>query len=411
MATTLRPLSLAARAGVAAAGACVAAIVLGGLTRLPITVLFGVILVGSLAMTAPMVRARVGPRAPIVLAVAAAALSPCVYVAAAIALSEPIVSAHFRGEAPLASLIVFAPPLLVIFAGVATLLAHWVVGRERRWLDRGLVLGTLVALVVGTLATTFAVRRSFAKPDPDRWIAAQPVVAELSSLRWSHTEVAPAHPADRPLETLRARLDAHTTLFSTCDAEGRCELSLLGSDRKPGPVVGVAAGRVILRSAQVGYVFSGADGGSGALDKQGVPQDLEVQDLATELSAPRGWIAGAGAALALAALAVVRARRCLARRDLVDGVVDGASVRLADGGRWPLPPGTTWPDGARVVACFPRVMPTFRSDHTPSLELGSTGDSALDARARTTFLFALAWASLALGVAPLLAAASQRLVF
>jgi len=395
--------------GLFAGAAVVAALVIGGVTKLPVTLAFGAVLVlGLLAGESTLARA-LGPRGPFAASCTVASLAPFVWLAARWALSEPLVASGFRCGTPLATAMIFAP----FFVGAATVVAFLGFAKlfagTYRWLDRPWVAIAKATLLLGGLLVLLATVRIVGRPEPDAWRGRLPIVAELGALTFRPwVDPVPAPPHQAVLDE-RAELAPGVVLLRGCRLDVGCSVALL-RDGKAGDRIGVDRGEVVVRRMKNGFLFDGGRWSHGALGDDGRRRDVNLDDVASELSAPRGWLVGAWGTLLVGAFFVVRALRI--RVDLAglrDGAVHDDGIVLEDGSEWPVPaPGFAL--GTRVLARDSTVVPQFRNDPTPSFVVGSKEALAAAARHLATRHALLGSTILLLGLAPLAAAALSRLV-
>lgn len=371
--------------------------------RLPVSAAFAFAVLFGVAAFSRLARAKVGPRAPLALAFGALVLTPFVFLGAADALSEPLVSSHFRCGTGQAIAILFAPFVLFAWGAGAVMLGFLVQGRsERRALDLATRCLGALALIGGLVVVSLATLRARHGIEPDRFITAvkaRSVATDVSRLSWSAVE---------ELEHVERADLAGRTLFRRCTVEGYCNVSFTpdATASDGGASIGKREDPTLMIETSGFTLFLSSGYTSGALDRAGRRADVRLSDVASELSAPRGWIAGGWLAMfgALGFLLLSRTRT-VDLRALHDGVVEASgAILLDDGTLWPQPSGVAYPEGTRVVAHRSDEVATFRRDAGPAITLGTLEAMRGEARIRATTWCALSLATTALGLAPLIAA-------
>lgn len=402
--------------GVVAGATLVLALVVASAVHAPITVVYGALLVAAwLAARGPSARV-VGPHGPFAAAGAVVFVVPFVWLGARMALSEPlVVSTYGRCGTPMA-MAAIAAPFIVGAAGFLGFLISERVGARvpapGPRLTRFLLGAATIGLVLATAMVVRATLRTRGRPAPDAFIEGLPFVARLGDLPFGpYVDPAPPPSDHGPAFSEQATLPTGEVLLRGCDATS-CRVALRVAGKAPAALGVLGVGReTFVRRLPNGYVFATPTWVEGALTHDGRKLDVHVHDLATNLSAPRGWLAGALVATALAALAVSRARRLRADTEgLLDGVVVDEGVVLEDGSVWaPGPTAAALPVGTAVLARSP-AAPTFRDVPQPPFVPGSK--AALEAAVRRDVLLTTTFALLVLllGLAPLAAAAWSRLV-
>jgi hypothetical protein len=376
------------------------AAVMASAAGLPISGVFAfALLVGARIFT--RAASAKAPRSPLALAFGALSLAPFVLCGAADRFTRPLVSSHFRCGTGDAMAIMMAPFGLFAWAVVAVLVGFVVMGRsERRALDLATRLLAGVAVVLGSVLLVLATLRSVGRIEPDRWFAtasAKSPSIDLTTLPWQ-----PATEDAQKAEVFGR------TIFRTCSSGDYCSVSFDAANPKGLESMGIGTPRDHATLTHVGnvYVFSIRGYPDGAWDEQGHRTDISPSMVRSELAVPRAWLAFGwlAAATALGFLLFSRSRK-VDLEGLRDGVVDATgSILLDDGTLWPQPRDTEWEEGQRVIAKPPREIESFRTDATPTFTLGTLEDLRGTERVRTTTAAAFALATIALGVAPVVAA-------
>lgn len=399
--------------GVVAGTTLVLALVVASALHAPITVVYAALLVAAwLAARGPSARV-LGPHGPLAAAIALVFVAPCVWLGARMALAEPlVVSTYGRCGTPMAMAVLAAPFVVFGVAFVGFFVGERIAARASApgpRLERLLVSAATLAVTLAAVTAGLALLRTRGRPAPDGWIESLPVVARLGDLPFRpYVDPAPPAPDHGPPFTEQATLPPGDVLLRGCDATS-CRVALLVAGKTPS-AIGVGR-ETLVRRLPNGYVLAAPSWVEGALTRDGRRLDVRVDDVAANLSAPRGWLVGAIVATILGGLAVARARRLRAdTAGLLDGVVAADGVELEDGSVWPRgPAAAALPIGAAVLARVP-APPTFRDVPQPPIVPGSK--AALEAAVRREAVLAATFALVAvlLGLAPLAAAAWSRLV-
>jgi hypothetical protein len=382
--------------------------------------------------------ARLGPRAGIAVGLGLAALAPVYLLGSLVALSEPIVQAHWRCGTGDVALAMFAPFVVGGWAFAAVLAAFLIVGDHARpWVDRAVRgLAVLASAVAIGVAAWGAARLRL--PEPDRWVETRPIVATIPPSAWknlrdapaqvqpgqagsssasSGTDTAGATDAKPPHRTLEDVALLGRTLHRVC-VEVHCTIGWSDAPTQHGDLDverddelqirrDAASGIVLIAPARAPDIVR-------ALDERGV-RGLGPRDLRDQLGPPRAWLAFAaiGAALSVALLASA-ARRAIAARRPPAAVrvawVRAGQLELEDGDRWPAPPallalGVRDGDVITVLPAGRDGVRTYRVHGAPDFGAFAGSPAEYDAHrhARATSHAAFALASACLLCAPMLA--------
>jgi hypothetical protein len=379
------------------------AAILGAAFELPISAVFAFAVIAGARAFSGAAAAKT-PRAPLALAFGALSLAPFVLCGAADRFTRPLVSSHFRCGTGEAVAIMLAPFGLFAWGAVAVLVgfagAHLLRDRRALLFATRVLGGFVVAL--GAVAVSFATLRSFGRVEPDRWftsVSAKSPSVDLANLRWE--------PAAEGLE--KSEIFGRS-FYRSCTHDGGCNVGF-GTDVKSaflGLAVGVGSPSehtTVLHASGL-YVFSVRGYPQGALDEAGQRVDVSPSMVRRELSVPRAWLVSGWLAIvgALAFLLFSRART-VDLEGLRDGVVDATgAILLDDGTVWPQPRDAEWEEGQRVIARSPREIASFRTDATPTFTEGTLEGLRGEERLRATVAASFAIATIALGVAPVVAA-------
>jgi hypothetical protein len=390
---------------------------------LPVTARWALAMLAVVALAAPRLRARLGPRGPLLAAFALIGLAPLDWASAATSLAQPIVEVHWRCGTGDAMLLMVLPFLVggwtVVSVLAGTIVAGLSVGPRMERVLRRLALAVTVAGVA--VVGYGAVRARL--PEPDQWIETRPIVATIGPNDWTNRHLAPqlgtaksltpppeAWIEDAPL--LGRTLHRHTVEQSS---------SFYFSDSANGVHVGASAGSALVvrrddRSGIVLFVAGGSPTAIGSLEAD-VPRLVTVRDVASTLGPPRGWVVAAGLGVAIAAALLARGKNLGRGRDLSQARLararDGA-LEFADGERWPAPRGFAGREYEVVTVLVEGAAPTdtFRRAERPRFEalVGTPDELAAGFRATRATVSAFAIAA-AVTLATPLATALGILLF
>jgi hypothetical protein len=292
-----------------------------------------------------MARPIAGARAPIVTALAVAAMAPLVVAGALSALAEPLLySGFFRCGTPRASLEVEVPMLLLPVGAVSAIVSLLVARRPRRLVDGGVRwLGLGLAAVTAVLLLAALVRAA-RLPDGEGYARALPVVARVQVISGAPTRVMLPDDGSTAAHGLADVYDDEVegVILRRVCAEHRCGATLVPRGT---PVTKIALdhwdvdedGTVLVRrdAARALWVVEGR-GAHPFLGEDLHRDDVRVSDVAGAVSPPRGWMLGAALGLAIAGMVLARRRRVAGLLPLIEGGREGALepsglVTLVDG--------------------------------------------------------------------------------
>jgi hypothetical protein len=370
-------------------------------------------------------RRALGPRGPVAGALAAAFVAPMIVLGCLSELSDPLIRGFFLPcGTPRAMLEMSVPPAMFAAGLMGGLLAVPLAVRAGAGLHRvAVALAAIGALLAGASIFRARFTETDRYADTLTFVDAVRATAGTPSIRGSapvsHREPHAADVARGPVEVYDDDLGG-AVLRRAC-SEHRCQVTLVPPGtpveeasytswdttddalipvhRDPLRDVWVVGGHGWRRSSRAGFVRG----------------DIFVHDVASSLSPPRGWIAGALAGLAFAALLLaLRRRRALHHAAVAagrEGTLEASGQIVLPGGEPPLraAPGQALAVGPVVILGgegSPRGL--YRGDALAAgarVVCGARADLLDAAEGRMAALDALALAALALTVAPLLASA------
>jgi len=318
--------------GLAAGGLAVAAFLVAGAARLaldlPVASGMAALMLAGIALTC---RAAAWTRAPRPLPAAAlgtVAVAPALFLGAAHAISDPVVTSHWRCGTGEIALVMVAPFVFGMAGVLGGLIALPLVGCERRRADaalRALALGAL-ALSAALLAWSFA--RAAQYPDPDRYAASLPVVATVPPVAGTPVKDLPLPGASDMIphqQIYRDRVGGFDLEIERVCTGDACGFSLLRAGtanpdvEHPGGYHSGGALRsdeIRLKRDEAHDLWIASAGSTVAYQGSALKlTDVQVRDVGDHLSPPRGWMAGAAAGLLLASLFQCLRCRAAARRD------------------------------------------------------------------------------------------------
>lgn len=371
---------------------------------------------------------RLGPTARPLAAIVAA---PALLVMPVLMAPDPVVRSHFAcGTAAMAAVVML--PVAAFFGGVlagATGLGFAAVApRVIARLAAPLRLAAI--LVVGALLIAGAARWA-RRPSPEAWVDHLPITATVvasacSSSASGAPEVAPGEaPPWRKWPTARLELPqgSRTALAGCTGDDGGAWVELGDAGAAPLTTglgrLHVPAGEIELRAHSPSGIVVLTQGGRavGALDAaDGRVVDVRLRTIAAEVAPPGLALLAAAVSLAIG---VRQARRAARERTAAatveraeEATIDDTGVVSPSGGGDPFrPPGSTLPAGPAVVLARPHTGP-FRGggDRGTWVLAGPRRDHVEAHRARAVTFDLEATAALAVGAAPLVAAALIGLV-
>jgi hypothetical protein len=375
-------------------------------------------------------RRALGPRGPVAGALAAGLVAPMILLGCLNELDEPLVPSFIRWCGTARTMLVTSvPPAMFVAGALAGILAVPLAARAGAGLHRAATgLCAVAALLAGA-----SVLRAARFSEPDRYVGALPIVAAVRAASGTPAMVAhpyadhEPHPADvHPTVSVRGPLavydeDLGGALLRRGCSEHRCEVTMVLPDTSPakaGPT------RWDVNDDEVVQVRRDAPHDIWIVEAQGrTPyrgpwlrrDDVRVRDVASSLTPPPGWIAGALAGLAFAGLLLALRRRADTRRAALaagrEGTLEASGQIVLPGGAPPLRAAPR-----QALALGPVVVlggegspgGLYRGDALAGgarVVCGARADLLAAADARMATLDALALAALALTAAPLLASA------
>lgn len=381
---------------------------------LPVTAAWTLAMLALVALATPKLRARLGPRGPLLAAFALIGFAPLHWASAATTLAQPIVEVHWRCGTGDVMLLMLLPFLVagwsVVSVLAGTLAAGLSVGPRMERALRTLARGVTVAGVV--LVGYGAVRARL--PEPDHWIETRPIVATIGPRDWTNRRPAPqlgtatslAAPPEGWLEdaTVLGRTLHRRTL------EGSA--SFYFSDASSAVHVGASAdvALVVRRDDRSGIVLFDAGGAPSAMGslEADVLRLVTVRDVASTLGPPRGWVAAAGLGVAIAIALLLRGAKLGRGRDLSNARiarVRAGELEFGDGERWPSPRGFAGREYEVVTVLVEGGAPsdTFRQAERPRFEalLGTPDELEAGWRATRAAVSAFALAAAVTMATPL----------
>jgi hypothetical protein len=402
----------------------------GMVREIPTAPVLALLLLAACPLLARLARPLAGARAPVVAALAVAALAPFLLLGSLDALSDPLLHSDTMRCGTSRLMFEQSVVLMLLPVGVAAAFgALLVASRPRPRVDRGLRwFGQGLGLACAILLAA-ALVRAVRFPAADDYVRSLPVVARVRAASGVPTKV--DFPAGNPTgevgpaEVYDDRVEG-VTLRRTCFDQG-CRSALVTPGTPPatirlGHTNGEAQRELLVRrdAAHDLWVvegswpqpFLGADLHDG---------DVTVRGVASAVSPARGWLLGAAAGLLVAGLAMVRRRQVAAFLPLVragrEGVLEANGLVTLTDGDLPLPvaPGPSLAAGPVVVLPAPLVTGgTYRGEGPPreARVLCGTRDALLaSVQDRLAHLDALTVTFLLLLCAPLLACAVVGIVF
>lgn len=359
---------------------------------------------------------RLGPTARPLAALVGA---PTLLAMPALMAPDPVVRSHWAcGTATMAAVVVV--PVAAFFAGVlAGAMGLGIAAALPRLVARLAVPLRMATVAVVAVLLVAGTTRWARRPGADAWVTSLPIAATALP------DLFEGERARTECETAIARVEVpqgSRTVLLDCGSDGR-GLSLGDAASRPlAPGLGrlpVGDGPVTIRTHAALGVLVLSQGGHvvGALDAtDGRPVDVRLRAIAGEIAPPGLSLLAAAVALGVGVRQARRAARERAAAITVEraepAVVDDAGLVVPHGGGDAFrPPGAPLPAGPAVVLGRPHAGP-FRGggDRGTWVLAGEREEHAAAHRARAAAFDLEATAAIAVGAAPLVAAALLGLV-
>jgi hypothetical protein len=378
---------------------------------LPATGTWALAMLAIVALATPNLRARLGPRGPLLVAFALIGFVPIDWAFAATALAQPIVEVHWRCGTGDVMLLMILPFLVAGWSVVSVLAGTIAAGRSvGPRMERALRRLALAVTAAGVVVVGYGGVRA-RLPEPDRWIETRPIVAKIAPNDWTGRYETRGSKGQRAGAIEHVELSG-AVLYRHCD-ESDCGIGWKEHFGRPLRGFARAATIVVKRDVTSG-VFLFADAGElgrvWAIDEGG-PRGVTPRDVGSTLGPPRAWLLAAALGVVIAAALLAGGAKLGRGRDLslarLARVREG-ELEFADGERWPAPRGFAGREHEVVTVLVEGATPsdTFRHTERPRFEAlaGTPDELAAGWRATRAAVSAFALAALVTLATPLVTA-------
>jgi len=274
----------------------------------PVASLSALLLLASKPLANRVMRWADVPRGEVVAALAMLGACPVLLLGALYAMSDPIVSSHWRCGTGDAGLVIMAPFAFVVLGGLGGFVTMVAMRRERRWVNALLRGVSLCAITAAATLAVMAFVRRHGRTDADHYIASLPIVATVpppsgepveireATFRWQR---APIKVYDTTVEDVAIR---RLCMDSYCDVVVKAagEPWSMEHETRSNLTVGPRDVLSMKRDVENGLLVLEGQGRTAFRDKQFTLVDVGVHEVKRSLAPPLGWGVGAAAGVVIA---------------------------------------------------------------------------------------------------------------